>query len=415
MNMIVTLAIFSPVYVAASVAVFTGVILFLVIGLMIASRKLQPAGTVKIDINDGKKVLEVEPGVNLLSALSGEGVFLPSACGGGGTCAMCKCQILEGGGSILPTETGHINKIDARAGMRLGCQVKVKNNMKIHVHDEVLEIRKFEGTVRSNRNVATFIKEFIVELPPGMDLNHKAGGYIQIDIPKYDLSFRDFDIDERFRPAWDHFKLWDLRAKNDEPVFRAYSMANHPAEGNIVMLNIRIATPPPNTTFQPGKASSYIFSLKPGDKVWISGPFGEFFAKDTDREMLYIGGGAGMAPLRSHIFDLLQTKRSTRKITYWYGARSSKEMFYEEDFRALEKEFPNFKFNIAMSEPQPEDNWTGYKGFIHQVVLENYLKNHDDPTEIEFYLCGPPPMIAAVNKMLFDLGVEKEMIAYDEF
>lgn len=409
------LAVFDFLYVGTGVVVFTGVILTLVIGLMLASKKLQPAGTVKIDINDGKKVLEVQPGVTLLSALSTQNVFLPSACGGGGTCAMCKCHVLEGGGSILPTETGHISKSDAKAGMRLGCQVKIKNDMKIHVHDEVLEIRKFEGTVRSNRNVATFIKEFIVDLPPGMDLNHKAGGYIQIDIPTYDIAFKDFNIDERFRPAWDQFKLWDLRAKNDEPVFRAYSMANHPAEGNMVMLNVRIATPPPKLQVQPGKASSYIFNLKPGDKVWISGPFGEFFAKDTDREMLYIGGGAGMAPLRSHIFDLLQTKRSTRKISYWYGARSSKEMFYEEDFRTLEKEFPNFKFNIAMSEPQPEDNWTGYKGFIHQVVLENYLKNHEDPSEIEFYLCGPPPMIAAVNRMLFDMGVEKEMIAYDEF
>jgi len=411
-----TLAVFDPTYVGASVVVFTGIILFLVIGLMIASRKLQPAGTIKIDINDGKKVIEVDPGVTLLSALASQSVFLPSACGGGGTCAMCKCHVLEGGGSILPTETGHINKTDAKAGMRLGCQVKVKNNMKVHVHDEVLEIRKFEGTVRSNRNVATFIKEFVVDLPPGMNLNHKAGGYIQIDIPKYELSFRDFNIDERFRSSWDHFKLWDIKAKNDEPCFRAYSMANHPAEGNMVMLNVRIATPPPNMPgIQPGKASSYIFSLKPGDKVWISGPYGEFFAKDTNKEMVYIGGGAGMAPLRSHIMDLLETKRSSRKISLWYGARSLKEMFYEEDFRKLEKEFPNFKFHIAMSEPQPEDNWTGFKGFIHQVVLEQYLKNHEDPTEIEFYLCGPPPMIAAVNKMLFDLGVEKEQIAYDEF
>ena len=419
MNMLSTMpafALIDPTYVGASVAVFTGVILFLVIGLMLASRKLQPAGTIKININDGKKIIEVDPGVTLLSALSSQSVFLPSACGGGGTCAMCKCQVLEGGGSILPTETGHISKADAKNGMRLGCQVKVKADMKVHVHDEVLEIRKFEGTVRSNRNVATFIKEFIVDLPPGVDLNHKAGGYIQIDIPKYELSFRDFNIDERFRAAWDHFKLWDVKAKNDEPVFRAYSMANHPAEGNMVMLNVRIATAPPNMPgIQPGKASSYIFSLKAGDKVWISGPYGEFFAKDTDKEMLYIGGGAGMAPLRAHIMDLLETKRSNRKISFWYGARSSNEMFYEEDFRKLEKEFPNFKFNIAMSEPQPQDNWTGYKGFIHQVVLENYLKNHEDPTDIEFYLCGPPPMIAAVNKMLFDLGVEKEQIAYDEF
>jgi Na+-transporting NADH:ubiquinone oxidoreductase subunit F len=403
------------VYVSGSVAVFTGLIILLVLGIIWASKKLAPAGVIKININDGHKIIEASPGKSLLSLLADQKIFLPSACGGGGTCAMCKCRITEGGGSILPTETGHINKTEAKTGMRLGCQVKVKTDLKIQIPDEILEIRKFEGTVRSNRNVATFIKEFIVDLPAGMDLNHKAGGYIQIDIPTYDLKFRDFDIDERFRSTWDHFKLWDMTAKNDEPVFRAYSMANHPAEGSMVMLNVRIATPPPNSQVQPGKASSYIFSLKPGDKVWISGPYGEFFAKDTNREMIYIGGGAGMAPLRSHIFDLLQTKHSSRKISYWYGARSSKEMFYEQDFRTLEKEFPNFKFNIAMSEPQPEDNWTGYKGFIHQVVLENYLKNHEDPTEIEFYLCGPPPMIAAVNKMLFDLGVEKEMIAYDEF
>jgi len=404
------------VYVGGSVGVFTGLIIILVLGIIWASKKLAPSGVIKIDINDGHKVLEASPGKSLLTLLADQKIFLPSACGGGGTCAMCKCDVLEGGGNLLPTETGHINKTMAKAGTRLACQLKVKNDLKIHVPDEVLEIRKFEGTVRSNRNVATFIKEFIVDLPPGVDLNHKAGGYIQIDIPKYELSFRDFNIDERFRAAWDHFKLWDVKAKNDEPVFRAYSMANHPAEGNMVMLNVRIATAPPNLPgIQPGKASSYIFSLKPGDKVWISGPYGEFFAKNTDKEMLYIGGGAGMAPLRAHIMDLLETKRSNRKISFWYGARSSNEMFYEEDFRKLEKEFPNFKFNIAMSEPQPQDNWTGYKGFIHQVVLEHYLKNHEDPTEIEFYLCGPPPMIAAVNKMLFDMGVEKEQIAYDEF
>ncbi|MCB1069940.1 MAG: NADH:ubiquinone reductase (Na(+)-transporting) subunit F [Verrucomicrobia bacterium] len=409
------LALFNGLFVAASVAVFTGVILSLVVGLMLASRKLQPQGAVTIDINDGKKKLEVQPGSTLLSALSSSSVYLPSACGGGGTCAMCKCQVLEGGGSILPTETGHISKQEAKEGMRLGCQVKVKNDMKIHVHDEVLEIQKFEGTVRSNHNVATFIKEFIVDLPAGVDLNFKAGGYIQIDIPEYDLQFKDFQIEERFRDAWDRFKLWDLHAKNSEPCFRAYSMANHPAEGNCVMLNVRIATPPPNLQVPPGIASSYIFSLKPGDKVWISGPFGEFFAKDTDKEMVYIGGGAGMAPLRSHTLDLLTTKNSKRKISYWYGARSLREMFYEEDFRKLEKEHPNFQFNIALSEPQPEDNWTGYTGFIHQVLLDNYLSKHEDPTEIEYYLCGPPPMIAAVQKMLYDLGVEKEQIAFDDF
>ena len=404
------------VYVLTSVVVFTGVILSLVVGLMAASRKLSPGGTVTVDINDGHKIIEVSPGTTLLSVLADQSVFLPSACGGGGTCAMCKCQVLEGGGSILPTETGHITKQEAKEGQRLSCQVKVKHDMKIHVEDEVLEILKFEGTVRSNHNVATFIKEFIVDLPPGMDLNHKAGGYIQIDIPNYDLSFKDFKIEEEYRDAWDSMKLWDINAKNDEPCFRAYSMANHPAEGNCVMLNVRIATPPPNMVAPPGIASSYIFDLEPGDKCVISGPFGEFFInEDSDREMVYIGGGAGMAPMRSHIFHLFHTLKTGRKVSYWYGGRSLRELFYIEDFRAIEKKFPNFTFHIALSEPQPEDNWDGPTGFIHSVVLDHYLNEHDDPTEIEYYMCGPPPMIAAVNRMLYDLGVEKEMIAYDEF
>jgi Na+-transporting NADH:ubiquinone oxidoreductase subunit F len=402
-------------YLLTSVVVFTGVIVFLVIGLTLAAKKLTPSGSITIDINEGKKQLTVEPGGTLLSKLAGLNVFLPSACGGGGTCAMCKCRVLEGGGSILPTETGYITKKQAKEGLRLGCQVKVKNNMKIIVPEEVLEIRKFQGTVRSNRNVATFIKEFVVDLPDDVHLDFKAGGYIQIDIPTYDLSFKDFTIEEKFRDAWDKFKLWDLKARCVEPCFRAYSMANYPGEGNLVMLNIRIATPPPNLNVPPGLASSFIFSKKPGDKVWISGPFGEFFAKDTPREMVYIGGGAGMAPLRSHTFDLLKNKKSTRKISYWYGARSMREMFYEEDFRRLEKEHPNFSFHVALSEPQPEDNWKGPTGFIHSVVLEHYLNKHPDPTEIEYYLCGPPPMIAAVQKMLYNLGVEKDMIAFDEF
>jgi len=402
-------------FVLSGTVVFTGLILFLTIGLMIASKRLVASGLVTIDINDGAKRLKVKTGSSLLSSLAGEKVFLPSACGGGGTCAMCKCKVVSGGGTILPTETGYINKAQARDGMRLGCQVKVKQDMKIVVPDEVLEIRKFEGTVRSNRNVATFIKEFVVDLPKGVHLNHKAGGYIQIDIPKYELSFRGFSIEERFRDAWDKFKLWDLTARNGEPCFRAYSMANHPAEGNMVMLNVRIATPPPNMTVPPGVASSYIFSLKPGDKVWISGPYGEFFIKDTEREMVYIGGGAGMAPLRSHVFDLFHTRKTKRKVSYWYGARSLREMFYEEEFRAIEKVHPNFSFHVALSEPQPEDRWKGPTGFIHTVVLQNYLNKHPDPTEIEYYLCGPPPMIAAVQKMLYDLGVEKDMIAFDEF
>jgi len=403
------------VFVIASVTIFTGNIIFLVVWLMVSSEILAPGGIVTIDINDGKKKLKIRPGTTLLSALANEKVYLPSACGGGGTCAMCKCHIHEGGGDILPNETGYISKRDARDGMRLGCQVKVKNDMKISIPDEVLEIRKFDGTVRSNGNVATFIKELAVDLPPGVDLNFRAGGYIQIDIPEYQLSFRDFDIEEQYRADWDRFNFWELSGENPESCFRAYSMANHPAEGNQVMLNVRIATPPPKLNVPPGVASSYIFNLKPGDKVQISGPFGEFFAKETDREMVYIGGGAGMAPMRSHIFDLFHTKKTTRKVSYWYGARSLREMFYADHFEAIEKEMPNFSFHVALSEPQPEDNWTGPTGFIHSVVLEQYLDKHPDPSEIEYYLCGPPLMISAVQKMLYDLGVEKEMIAFDEF
>ena len=403
------------VYVSTSVAVFTGLILLLVLGIIWASRKLAPVGMVKISINDGSKVLDISPGSSLLSALAAEKIFLPSACGGGGTCAMCKCTVLEGGGTILPTETGHISKQQAKEGLRLACQLKVKRDLRIAIPPDVLEIKKFECTVRSNRNVATFIKELVVELPAGMDFPFRAGGYIQIDIPPYELSFRDFDIDPKFRDAWDKYKLWDLKAKSTEPCFRAYSMGSYPAEGPIIMLNVRIATPPPRMDVPPGIASSYIFNLKPGDKVWMSGPFGEFFAKETSREMVYIGGGAGMAPLRSHILDLFKTRHTTRKVSYWYGARSLREMFYQEDFERIARDNPNFSFHVALSEPLPEDHWKGPTGFIHNVVLENYLKHHDDPTEIEYYLCGPPPMIAAVNKMLYDLGVEKDMIAYDEF
>ena len=403
------------IYIVSSVAVFTGIILVLVIGLMLASKKLAPAGDVTIDINDGGKLLKIGGGTSLLSALASERIFLPSACGGGGTCAMCKCTVLEGGGSILPTETGHITKQQAKDGMRLACQLKVKRDLKIRVPPDIMEIKKFEGTVRSNQNVATFIKDLVIDLPPEMDLKFRAGGYIQIDIPPYETSFKNFDIDPKFHDAWDHGKLWDLASRSTEPCFRAYSMANYPAEGNQVKLNIRIATPPPKLHVPPGVASSYLFALKPGDKVMLSGPFGEFFVKESDRELLFIGGGAGMAPMRSQIFDQLTTKQTSRKASYWYGARSHREMFYEQDFLDLQKKFPNFTFHIALSEPRPEDNWKGHVGFIHNVVLENYLKDHPDPSEIEYYLCGPPPMIAAVNKMLYDLGVEKEMIAYDEF
>lgn len=402
-------------FIVYTVFVFTGVIVALVGGLMFASKKLSPGGVVKIDINDGKKVLEVEPGASLLGALASENIFLPSACGGGGTCAMCKCEVKEGGGDMLPTEAGQISKAESKLGTRLSCQLKVKNDLKIHVEDEVLEIKKFNGVVRSNNNVATFIKQLIVDLPPGVDLNFKAGGYIQIDVPKYDISFKDFEVGEEYRDDWDHFKLWDLHHKNDEECFRAYSMANHPAEGNQVMLNIRIATPPRGMDVPPGICSTYVFNLKPQDEITISGPYGEFFIKDTDREMCYIGGGAGMAPMRSHLFHLFGTQKTARKVTFWYGGRSKKELFYLEDFDGIKADFPNFDYTIALSEPQPEDNWDGPTGFIHSVAEELYLGKHDDPTEIEYYMCGPPPMIAAVNNMLFNLGVEKEMIAYDEF
>ncbi len=398
-----------------SVLVFTGIICLLVYGLMTASKALSPGGTVTIDINDGNKVLEVAPGSSLLGALASNDIFLPSACGGGGTCAMCKCQVREGGGEILPTEKSQISKPEQKEGTRLSCQLKVKDNLKIQVPDEVLEIKKFEGTVRSNDNVATFIKEFIVDLPEGVDLNFQAGGYIQIDVPKYDIDFKDFDIGEEYRGDWEHFKLFELGHKNEEECFRAYSMANHPAEGNCVMLNIRIATPPRGLDVPPGICSTYIFSLKPGDKVTISGPYGEFFIKETDREMCYIGGGAGMAPMRSHLFHLFHTQKTDRKVTFWYGGRSKKELFYLEDFDGIKAEFPNFNYTIALSEPQPEDNWEGPTGFIHTVCEQEYLLKHEDPTEIEYYMCGPPPMIAAVNNMLFNIGVEKEMIAYDEF
>ena len=403
------------IFVLVGATVFTGVILLLVILLSLISAKLSPGGSVDIDVNDGKKKVSIEPGQSLLSALVGKKIFVPSACGGGGTCGMCKCVVTKGGGDILATELGFIKKPDRRNGVRLACQVKVREDMDIVVPEEVLDVKKWECTVKSNDNVATFIKEFIVELPEGENLNFKAGGYIQIDIPKYKLGFDQFDIDKEYIGDWEHFKFLDLKAHNDEDCYRAYSMANHPAEGNRVMLNVRIATAPRGMDVPPGIASSYIFNLKPGDKVMVSGPYGEFFLKDTEREIVFIGGGAGMAPMRSHIFDLFHTKKTTRKVSFWYGARSKREIFYEDDFRDIENNFDNFSFNVALSEPQPEDDWTGYIGFIHQVLLDNYLDQHKDPTEIEYYLCGPPMMLAAVNKMLYDLGVESDMIAFDEF
>ena len=402
-----------------SVAIFSGVILILVLMLNLAESKLLPQGDVNLNINgDDEKSIQVRPGSTLLSALATENIFLPSACGGGGTCALCKCQVNEGGGEILPTEKGHINRTEAKDNWRLACQVKIKEDMKVHVPDEIFNIQKWDCTVRSNKNVATFIKELVLELPKGDNLNFIAGGYIQIDIPEYhDLNFKNFNVEKEYHEDWDKFKIWDVTANNDEDCFRAYSMANHPAEGNIIMLNVRIATPPPALWDQvpPGIASSYIFNLKKGDKVTISGPFGEFFAKETDREMVYLGGGAGMAPMRSHLFDLLETKQTKRKITFFYGARSAKEMFYHDDFIKLEKEHSNFKYIVGLSEPMPEDNWEGPTGFIHNVALDSYLNDHDDPSEIEYYMCGPPMMIDACDKMLYDLGVERDMIAYDSF
>ncbi len=404
-----------------SAVVFLLVVLALVGMLLFAKAKLAPSGPVKIRINDEKEI-EVNAGSSLLSTLAAQKLFLPSACGGGGTCGMCKCQVLSGGGSILPTEVGFFTRKQIQDHWRLGCQVKVRENMDIHIPPEVFGIRKWECTVVSNRNVATFIKEFVVQLPEGEELNFKSGGYIQIDVPPCEVDFsKDIDVEPEYRDEWDKYNLWSLKMKNTEPIFRAYSMANHPAEKNIIMLNVRIATPPFDRKtggfmkVNPGICSSYIFSRKPGDKVTISGPYGEFHVKETNREMMFIGGGAGMAPMRSHIFDQFLTKRTTRKATFWYGGRSLRELFYVEDFRRIEAEFPNFKFHIALSEPKPEDNWTGYTGFIHQVIMDNYLKNHPEPEEIEYYLCGPPLMNQAVLKMLDDFGVPPENIAFDDF
>ncbi len=399
------------------------VVTLLLVGLLLyAKAKLTASGQVTIDINGGEKVITADAGGSLLSTLANNQIFLPSACGGGGSCGMCRCQVLSGGGDILPTEVNFFTRKQQKEHWRLGCQVKVKEDLKIAVPASVLGVKKWECEVVSNHNVATFIKEFVVKLPPGETLNFRSGGYIQIDVPKYDaIRFKDMDIDPEYREDWDKMKMWDLVTKNPEPTFRAYSMANHPAEGNIIMLNIRIATPPFDRAtggfkpVNPGICSSYIYSLKPGDKITISGPYGEFFVKDTPNEKMFIGGGAGMAPMRSHIFHLFKTEKTTVPVTFWYGARSRREIFYEEQFEEIEREFPNFKFNIALSEPKPEDNWTGYVGFIHQVIYDNYLKNHEAPEDIEYYLCGPPMMTAAAVKMLDSLGVPPENIMYDNF
>jgi Na+-transporting NADH:ubiquinone oxidoreductase subunit F len=409
-------------FIGASAGVFLLITVVLSALLLLAATKLVNQGNVKITVNDDEsKSMEAAAGNTLLNTLTEKGVLLPSACGGGGSCGVCKCKITDGGGDLLPTEEAHISRREAKDDWRLACQVKVKQDMKIEVPAEVFSIKKWECEVVSNENKATFIKEFIVRLPKGENLDFESGGYIQIEAPAFDIDFKNFDIDEEYREDWDKFKMWDLRTVNKEPVMRAYSMANHPAEGDIVMLNIRVATPPFDRAkggfmdVNPGLMSSYIFNCKPGDKVTISGPYGEFFIQETENEMMYIGGGAGMAPLRSHIFHLFHTLKTGRKVNYWYGARSLREVFYEDHFRKIEAEFPNFTFNIALSEPMPEDNWTGPTGFIHQAVHDNYLKDHEAPEDIEYYMCGPPMMADAVCAMLDDLGVEREMIHFDDF
>jgi len=401
--------------IGTSVVVFVGIILLLTIALIYAEKKLMAQGEIKLNVN-GKKELKVLPGGTLLGVLANNKIFIPSACGGGGTCAMCKCRVLSGGGDLLPTEKAHISRRDAKDCVRLACQVKVRQTMEIKVPDEVFSIRQYSGTVRANDNVATFIKYLQLDIDDGAELDFKAGGYVQISVPVGDYRFKDFDISEEYRGDWDKFNLWQYSTKVDKSIYRAYSMANHPAEGNKVALTVRIAPPPVNKPMiKPGICSSYLFNLKSGDKVNFSGPYGEFFIKNSPREKIYIGGGAGMAPMRSHLFHLFHTMKIKNKVSFFYGARSMRENFFENDFKDIEAKFSNFKYNLALSDPQPEDNWDGPVGFIHQVVLDIYLKNHEDPTEIEYYLCGPPLMIDAVVNMLYELGVEEEMIAFDKF
>lgn len=427
----------------AAVILFTAIILLLSFMLIAARKRLVPQGEVKIIVNgDEENPLMVQPGGTLLGALSEKSIFLPSACGGGGTCAMCECHVDAGGGDVLPTEMNHLTRKEAAENKRLSCQVKVRQDMRIRIPEEIFGIKKFDCTVVSNYNVASFIKEFVVRLPEGEEMDFQSGGYIQIDVPKVTVEYKNFDITahpehhgddpNKFQSEWDNFKLWDLKMVNDEEQFRAYSMANHPAEGDIIMLNIRIATPPFDRAtngwmnVNPGVCSSYVFDQKPGDKVTISGPYGEFFIKPTKKEMVYIGGGAGMAPLRSHLFHLFHTLKTTdRKVSFWYGGRTKRELFYIEQFREIEKEFPNFRFYVALDNPLPEDNWQvkadiespgdGFKGFIMPVVMEQYLTKHPEPEEIEYYFCGPPLMNASVIKALDELGVPEENIAFDDF
>lgn len=399
------------------VGMFVAIIMSLVVVILMARARLVNTGKVTININENPdNNINVEAGAKLLQTLAGEGIFLSSACGGGGSCGQCRCRVLAGGGDILPTEEGHFTQGEIRNGMRLACQVAVKQDMSIEIDPEFFDVKKWECTVVSNNNVATFIKELVLKIPDGEEVNFRAGGYVQLEAPAYEVAYKDFDIPERFRGDWEHFGLFDLVSKVDEPTIRAYSMANYPDEKGIIKFNIRIATPPPKTQgIAPGRMSSWVFGLKAGDKVTVSGPYGEFFAKDTKAEMIFVGGGAGMAPMRSHIFDQLKRLNSDRKISFWYGARSKREMFYVEDYDGLAESFDNFEWHVALSDPQPEDNWEGYTGFIHNVLYEEYLKDHPAPEDCEFYMCGPPVMNAAVIKMLKDLGVEDENILLDDF
>lgn len=401
-----------------SIGIFFTIMMTLVVLLFLIQKKVVKQGNCQVLINeDESKSPSVGSGTNLLTALSNNKIFIPSACGGGGSCGMCKVVITDGGGDVLPTELPHLSLAERKAQVRLSCQLKVKNDMKIEIPEEIFGIQKYECEVISNENVATFIKELNLKLPEGnQDINFRAGGYIQIDIPAYDnLKYDSFIVEDEYREDWDKFNVWDNVAANEEDAFRAYSMANYPEERGLIKLNVRIASPPPGKDVPPGIGSSYIFNLKPGDKAVISGPYGEFYAKETEREMCFIGGGAGMAPMRSHIFDQLKRIHSDRKITFWYGARSKREMFYHEEFLELEKKNPNFTYHVALSDPLPEDNWTGFTGFIHNVLHDEYLKNHDDATEVEYYLCGPPIMLKCGMEMLDNLGVEKEMIDFDDF
>jgi Na+-transporting NADH:ubiquinone oxidoreductase subunit F len=399
------------------VAMFSAVILALIGLLLLAKSKLTPSGKVKISVNDDEeKSFDTEAGSSLLDTLGDRGVYIPSACGGKGSCGVCTVKVHEGGGEMLPTELSHISRGEARDNLRLSCQVKVREDMRVEIPPEVFDVRKWRCKVRSNRSVATFIKELLLELPPGEDLPFRAGGYVQIECPPHEVRYRDFEIDERFRDEWDRLELWRYVSRSGEKVSRAYSMANYPGEKGVIMLNVRIATPPPDALHAPpGIMSSYIFALRPGDEVTISGPYGEFFAKDTKNEMCFVGGGAGMAPMRSHIFDQLLRLRSRRKISFWYGARSLREAFYVEDLDRLAREHDNFDWTLALSDPRPEDGWRGPTGFIHNVVRDRFLADHPEPEEVEYYLCGPPLMIDATTELLYEFGVEEENVSYDDF